>query len=149
MWTDERVALLKKLTADGLSSSRIAAEIGGITRNAVIGKLHRMGIKNPQPVSARGTRVPRRRLRVPTIRMPKVEAAQAESAAAVSTAAATECDLPPDQSNYAVSLIEAGPACCRWPLNDTRPIENFLFCGAPVVEKQSYCRRHLVRSVPR
>jgi GcrA cell cycle regulator len=41
-WTDERVELLKKLWSDGLSASRIAAQLGGITRNAVIGKVHRL-----------------------------------------------------------------------------------------------------------
>ena len=41
-WTDERVELLKKLWADGLSASQIAGELGGITRNAVIGKAHRL-----------------------------------------------------------------------------------------------------------
>src|SRR5829696_7819780 len=44
MWTDERVELLKKLWADGLSASQIAAELGGVTRNAVIGKVHRLGL---------------------------------------------------------------------------------------------------------
>ena len=43
-WTDERVELLKKLWADGLSASQIAAELGGVTRNAVIGKVHRLGL---------------------------------------------------------------------------------------------------------
>ena len=43
-WTDERVELLKKLWSDGLSASQIAAELGGITRNAVIGKVHRLGL---------------------------------------------------------------------------------------------------------
>ena len=43
-WTDERVELLKKLWADGLSASQIAGELGGITRNAVIGKVHRLGL---------------------------------------------------------------------------------------------------------
>src|SRR6059058_6577762 len=43
-WTDERVELLKKLWTDGLSASQIAAELGGITRNAVIGKVHRLGL---------------------------------------------------------------------------------------------------------
>ena len=54
-WTDERVELLKKLWADGLSASQIAAELGGITRNAVIGKVHRLGL------SGRAKRLPRRR----------------------------------------------------------------------------------------
>ena len=43
-WTDERVELLKKLWADGLSASQIAGELGGMTRNAVIGKVHRLGL---------------------------------------------------------------------------------------------------------
>src|SRR5436853_2536078 len=43
-WTDERVELLKKLWSDGLSASQIAGELGGITRNAVIGKVHRLGL---------------------------------------------------------------------------------------------------------
>src|SRR5947199_4794757 len=43
-WTDERVALLKKLWLDGLSASQIAKQLGGVTRNAVIGKVHRLGL---------------------------------------------------------------------------------------------------------
>ena len=43
-WTSERVDLLKKLWLDGLSASQIAAELGGVTRNAVIGKVHRLGL---------------------------------------------------------------------------------------------------------
>src|SRR3954469_23529852 len=53
-WTDERVETLKKLWADGLSASQIAAELGGITRNAVIGKVHRLGLSGraKSPTSA-------------------------------------------------------------------------------------------------
>jgi len=44
-WSDERVELLRKLWSDGLSASQVAAELGpGITRNAVIGKIHRLGL---------------------------------------------------------------------------------------------------------
>ena len=43
-WNDERVDLLKKLWADGLSASQIAGELGGVTRNAVIGKVHRLSL---------------------------------------------------------------------------------------------------------
>src|ERR687884_646383 len=61
-WTDERVEMLKKLWADGHSASQIASELGGITRNAVIGKVHRLGLSgrakappssNPRPRKAR------------------------------------------------------------------------------------------------
>ena len=43
-WTDERVELLKKLWSEGLSASQIAAQLGGVTRNAVIGKVHRLSL---------------------------------------------------------------------------------------------------------
>jgi len=52
-WTDERVELLKKLWLDGLSASQIAKQLGGVTRNAVIGKVHRLGLSGraaPSPL---------------------------------------------------------------------------------------------------
>ena len=55
-WNDERVELLKKLWADGLSASQIASRLGGVTRNAVIGKVHRLGLSG-----ARQARAPRAR----------------------------------------------------------------------------------------
>src|ERR1700759_2284152 len=69
MWTDERVELLKKLWTDGLSASQIAAELGGIPGNGVIGKVHRLalsgGAKSP-PSSAPRVRKPRTHMmRVP------------------------------------------------------------------------------------
>ena len=45
-WSDERVELLKKLWGEGQSASQIAKELGGVTRNAVIGKVHRLGLSN-------------------------------------------------------------------------------------------------------
>ena len=52
-WTDERVEKLKKLWSEGLSASQIAAQLGGVSRNAVIGKAHRLGLKSrPSPVKA-------------------------------------------------------------------------------------------------
>ncbi|PKP75130.1 MAG: GcrA cell cycle regulator, partial [Alphaproteobacteria bacterium HGW-Alphaproteobacteria-6] len=45
-WTDERVETLKKMWTEGQSASQIAKELGGVTRNAVIGKVHRLGLSN-------------------------------------------------------------------------------------------------------
>ena len=66
-WTDERIETLKKMWTEGQSASQIAKELGGVTRNAVIGKVHRLGLSNraggapgpaqpagPQPVPGRG-----------------------------------------------------------------------------------------------
>ena len=63
-WSDDRVEQLKKLWEAGLSASQIAAELGNVTRNAVIGKVHRLGLSGrarapPQPRRVRVKRVPR------------------------------------------------------------------------------------------
>ncbi len=68
-WTDERVETLKKMWGDGQSASQIAKELGGVTRNAVIGKVHRLGLSNragsgpaatpaPTPAKAASPRAP-------------------------------------------------------------------------------------------
>ncbi len=53
-WTDERVELLKKMWSEGQSASQIAKELGGVTRNAVIGKVHRLGLSNRSGATATG-----------------------------------------------------------------------------------------------
>ncbi len=63
-WTEERVELLKKLWTDGLSASQIAGQMGGVTRNAVIGKVHRLGLSgraktNAAPAQPRPRKVAR------------------------------------------------------------------------------------------
>src|ERR1700691_664842 len=64
-WTDERVELLKKLWLEGLSASQIAKQLGGVTRNAVIGKVHRLGLSGratpsqPSPTAFKTPRPPR------------------------------------------------------------------------------------------
>ncbi len=64
-WTDERVETLKKMWAEGQSASQIAKELGGVTRNAVIGKVHRLGLSNrvggpaePAAAAPKAARVP-------------------------------------------------------------------------------------------
>jgi GcrA cell cycle regulator len=66
-WTDDRVEILKKMWGEGQSASQIAKELGGVTRNAVIGKVHRLGLSNrttagaaakPEPVAKAVPKVP-------------------------------------------------------------------------------------------
>ncbi|MGZ5850479.1 MAG: GcrA family cell cycle regulator, partial [Methyloceanibacter sp.] len=59
-WNDERVELLKKLWAEGLSASQIASRLGGVTRNAVIGKVHRLGLSGRATSSRSASPRPRR-----------------------------------------------------------------------------------------
>ena len=58
-WTDERVTVLKKLWAEGHSASQIAKQLGGVTRNAVIGKVHRLGLSGRATPSRPVKRPPR------------------------------------------------------------------------------------------
>src|SRR6185436_6426840 len=87
-WNDERVELLKKLWSDGLSASQIAGRLGGVTRNAVIGKVHRLGLSGRATTSRMKSHRPRvraqtaRRLmkpRYPTIGNPAFRNLLAES----------------------------------------------------------------------
>ena len=152
-WTDERVELLKKLWGDGLSASQIATEIGGgITRNAVIGKVHRLGL------SGRG------KAKAPPPQRPRKAAPQAPSAPApaprptaviapapatldvetqpelapVPLAVADEVGIPLSER---VTIMDLRESMCRWPMGDpTKP--EFRFCGARSVTGLPYCSHH-------
>ncbi len=54
-WTDDRVDILKTMWGDGKSASQIATELGGVTRNAVIGKVHRLGLSNRPTTTTKAT----------------------------------------------------------------------------------------------
>jgi GcrA cell cycle regulator len=88
-WTDERVELLKKMWSDGQSASQIAKELGGVTRNAVIGKVHRLGLSNrtagappskPEPVAPKAKPMAAKPEAKPKP-APKTEAARPQAAA--------------------------------------------------------------------
>ena len=70
-WNDERVELLKKLWADGLSASQIAGRLGGVTRNAVIGKVHRLGLSGRATTSRMKSHRPRVRTQTAAKRLMK------------------------------------------------------------------------------
>jgi GcrA cell cycle regulator len=78
-WTDERVETLKKMWGDGQSASQIAKELGGVTRNAVIGKVHRLGLSNRAGTAAPAAAAPAPAAKPATKEKP-VEAAETPSA---------------------------------------------------------------------
>ena len=61
-WNEERVELLRKLWSEGLSASQIAGRLGSVTRNAVIGKVHRLGLSGRATTSRMKTHRPRQRM---------------------------------------------------------------------------------------
>ena len=97
-WTDERIATLRKMWEGGATASEIATELGGVSRNAVIGKAHRLGLKaRPSPVKANEKKKPA----APTARKP---AAAAAPMRASEQAAPEEAAERPVQRPAAVSL---------------------------------------------
>lgn len=142
-WTHERTELMKARWADGFSATQIADELGGgITRNAVIGKVHRLNLtgraKRPATPRVYKPRAARTQpLRTPAVLTPAEFARQQQILAEATEAA----DLPPDVSRHAVSLTQLTKDTCRWPLGDPQS-PGFMFCGALPISTSPYCLRH-------
>lgn len=138
-WTDDRTTLLRKLWADGLSASQIADELGGVTRNGVIGKVHRLGLAGRVPRRP-GTRPrrprPVRRAKWGGIAGPSAAdlARSAEQHAAASAPLDAEAPEP-----RRLGLEQLNGATCRWPLGDPGQ-PDFAFCGLTCSGR--YCLYH-------
>lgn len=93
-WTDERVETLKRMWSEGQSASQIAKELGGVTRNAVIGKVHRLGLSNRAGEGAATVEEPEVAAPPPRAEAPKPEAAARPAPAAPKPAPAPERPAP-------------------------------------------------------
>ena len=113
-WTDERIDLLKSLWDSGQSASQIARELGdGVTRNAVIGKAHRLGLKSrPSPV-----------------KNDKPEAPAAPKRA------------EKKEAKKLVTLLDLTDRMCKWPIGHPGETD-FHFCGKPSEPGMPYCAGH-------
>jgi len=142
-WTDERVELLKKLWADGLSASQIAGELGGITRNAVIGKVHRLGLSG----RAKSPSSSAPRVRKPRSHMLRVSRSSMRGNTALALAYDMESELEPEPVELVIpveqrrSLLELNENTCRWPIGDPSGPE-FYFCGGTPITGLPYCAHH-------
>jgi GcrA cell cycle regulator len=149
-WTDERVELLKKLWSDGLSASQIAAEFGGITRNAVIGKVHRLGLSGRAKAPSSSASRPRKPRPPAHFMRPPRPASRGNTALA--HRAAPHYDLEPEpepEPEFLDNVIPIGQRCsilqlteatCHWPVGDPGSPE-FFFCGGKAVDSP-YCGYH-------
>jgi len=144
-WTDERVETLKKLWADGHSASQIAAELGGITRNAVIGKVHRLGLagRAKSPSSA----APRQRKPRAVSHMLRVSRPSMRGNTALAHAYELDTEAEPELIDNVIplgqrrSLLELTEETCRWPIGDPGTAD-FFFCGGPTITSLPYCAYH-------
>lgn len=149
-WTDERVDTLKRLWTDGLSASQIAASLGEVTRNAVIGKIHRLGLSGrartgqpsmapahkpkPAPMVRRSTR--------PTVAaVGNTALATAEPAYVVATRPEPEPMGEVVSIGQRVTIMMLTEQTCRWPIGDPGS-EGFTFCGRRSDTGVPYCTAH-------
>jgi GcrA cell cycle regulator len=147
-WTDERVELLKKLWSDGLSASQIAAQMGGVTRNAVIGKVHRLGLSGRGKTSSPAAPRPRKpRPAHPVVPRPSLRGNTALAAAiALRPVIQPRPDIIPEEDvvvpmSERVTIMELRDSMCRWPLGDPTTPE-FRFCGGKAITGLPYCPYH-------
>ena len=128
-WTPERIEILKDLWNKGFSGTQIACELGNVSRNAVIGKVHRLGLG--------GRKTPSR---------PRSKKQVAQLAAARGAVKRTSKpkpkpkprQMPPRPSNT-IPLEDLNDSVCRWPIGDGPP---YAFCGCKVKPGSSYCPEH-------
>ncbi|MEQ1708184.1 MAG: GcrA family cell cycle regulator [Terricaulis sp.] len=123
-WSEERVTLLRKLWAEGLSASQIAKQLGGVTRNAVIGKVHRLGLAGratPSRPAKRPVRAARPRVIGPTA--PRMRPPSSVPHVVIP-------DLEPlrFEDGMAASVLTLNESMCKYPIGDPTDA-NFAFCG--------------------
>lgn len=137
-WTLDRVARLKALHADGCSASSIAVTLGGISRMAVLGKIHRLGLSRPQM-----PKLPAK----PYVEAP-VRPRPAPDAAAELTHPDTgrtrinfDAPAPRPAHSRALALDDLSTGDCRWPSGDLRD-GGLTFCGHRSHGNRPYCEAH-------
>lgn len=130
-WTQERTDALRRMWAQGDSASQIAGELRVFTRNAIIGKVHRLGLsREDQSLKAKRTAKRKRK----QVFRPSFSGVPPCRRAA------------PREPNMALvpkmlPLSELTAQTCRWPIGDPRS-EDFGFCGHSCRSDQPYCRYH-------
>lgn len=158
-WNDERVELLKRFWSEGLSASQIAGRLGGVTRNAVIGKVHRLGLSGrattsrmkthrtrvrpaaPGATAQKRVAAPNNKPRFAQLGNPAVRALyQPEVEPFVPSV--EELDIPMAERKSIQTLSECS---CRWPIGDPQ-LADFHFCGKNKVPGLPYCEFHARRA---
>lgn len=157
-WTDERVEKLKRLWSEGLSASQIAAQLGGVSRNAVIGKVHRLSLPGrvkaggtvaaPRAAAKRATSAPR----APNYASRVVTRSVTRSVGATALKEEVEIETHEEMEfvpaanvvlpiSRRLSLTELTERTCKWPVGDPLK-DDFHFCGCESPDSSPYCNYH-------
>jgi GcrA cell cycle regulator len=145
MWTDAAIETLRQMALEGKSASAIAAALGAPSRNAVIGKANRIGIKLTGHVHCSAQRAPRSVIERP--RRPAI--ARTEALWKRASVPALPRERKPTWAfagaevgeMLKVGLEDIGEESCRWPLGDPAS-EDFVYCGIGKAKGRSYCAGH-------
>lgn len=142
-WTEDRANHAAKLWLDGIGATTIAEILGNTSRNAIIGKMHRMGLggtgrticqdvpkPEPKPRKPRAKKVYPSRPKAPEVPVPRVSK--------IERAFVPPVFAPGDR----ITVMDLAPGVCRWPFGDPKG-EQFSFCGRHSAEASSYCEAHM------
>ena len=142
-WPDDRVAMLTKLWAEGLSASQIAQQLGDKTRNAVIGKVHRLGLSG----RAKPSKPKRKTTASAKVSKPRVKTTRAPSAPrtpriiAAAPQAPAPLDAKPMANGEFATILTITDHMCKWPIGDPGT-PGFRFCGRKTDPEEPYCVPH-------
>ena len=146
-WNEERTAALTKMWLDGMSASQVARQLGGVSRNAVIGKVHRLGLDSRQtpsrPRSLGGRPAGSSRSATALVQAHRSATAPTVVTIRPATVAPVSVDMKPT-----ASLLNLGGHACRWPIGDPST-SDFGFCGRERSGAGSYCSDHAQVSLRR
>ena len=150
-WTDERVETLKKLWQDGHSASQIAKQLGGVTRNAVIGKVHRLGLSGRAAPSTparpmykpapRPTRAATPPSHVASHAAPTHTPPARREPVVARPAVSQQPIVPYVESPGTATVLTLGAKMCKWPIGDPAS-DSFSFCGRRSDDGTPYCVEH-------
>jgi GcrA cell cycle regulator len=157
-WNEKRIDRLRELWIEGLPASAIAKDLGDVSRNAVLGKAHRIGLPLMYPRKDKQCRrtmalpkAPRTKARKQATNQASGFARRKEKPAHVHKRFPTPEDLKPTPlpvdvvPDQIVALVDLKPHHCRWPFGD--PLTDaFGFCGRDKADGSSYCPAHRARS---
>ena len=123
IWTKEQDTVLREMRTQGFSAQQIAVELGGVTRNAVIGRAARLGLASTKRAAApKAARKPRTR----------------STPFRMQDTATEPLPIMDQRSDAPVALLDLEPHHCRWPVNDAP----YMFCAAAKQDGSSYCGHH-------